>query len=611
MDHQFVAKYKFGPYLLEPAERRLLTSDGTSVDLTVKAFDLLVLLVSNGGRLVTKEELLNRIWPDLSVAESNLTTTISMLRKALGENPQQRFIETVPKKGYRFVAEIQNNADPSDLATGQPPPIAHYSKSSGTNWQIYMVAGLVLAGLVTAITMWLFHPDRSQGADDLYRRASKLERNGNDKLALADLNEVLRIKPGFSEASLKAAWIAYQDDADDEAAKYIKEAPSASPAPEVRTAHERCTRLKTEGLQLLLSGDGNNALSKFQLATEADPSDTDALYYFSAIATDAGLIEDAERSLLKCLTLEVNNPFCRFQIIEIRVDQNRFDDAIAEYDRASQQGMVYPWLEEPAGFAELARGNVDAALVHFRRLEEAGRELASNVHFRASQDGIAAVDLYEGKLEDARSQIVSALQTSSSAYDKASYSLFLARIDVVHGRIDEAQSELQGAIDIPLADDLAVTEARLLAMVGNYAAARELLGKQKSGLPMGKPYAAAYQFVNGVEDIILKHDSNRGIAELEDAYRFDPDPEIAYVLAQAQMRAKRWPEAIPIFEKLLDHKGSVLMNSISSLVPLAEYNIAVCYERQGDRKEAERHFVVAEAMWNQASPDLKRAIARR
>src|SRR5687768_12629556 len=93
--------YEFGPFRLDPAERRLLRDD-EPVALTPKCFDLLVMLVENSGHLLKKEELLESLWPDQFVEEANLSFNISTLRKALGEGQNgQHFIETVPKKGFR------------------------------------------------------------------------------------------------------------------------------------------------------------------------------------------------------------------------------------------------------------------------------------------------------------------------------------------------------------------------------------------------------------------------------------------------------------------------------------------------------------------------------
>src|SRR5262245_39818971 len=94
--------FEFGPYRLDTG-RRLLLRDGEVVPLTPKAFELLSVLVENSERVVEKSELMERVWPDSFVEESNLTQSVFMLRKALGDTPSEhRYIVTVPGRGYRF-----------------------------------------------------------------------------------------------------------------------------------------------------------------------------------------------------------------------------------------------------------------------------------------------------------------------------------------------------------------------------------------------------------------------------------------------------------------------------------------------------------------------------
>lgn len=117
--------YRFGSFRLDPQER-LLHRDGEPVALTPKAFDTLVVLVERHGRLITKDDLLREVWPDVVVEENNLAQHISMLRRALGQSEGSApFIETVPKRGYRFVAPVIVES-PRDVthpaAHGVPPP---------------------------------------------------------------------------------------------------------------------------------------------------------------------------------------------------------------------------------------------------------------------------------------------------------------------------------------------------------------------------------------------------------------------------------------------------------------------------------------------------------
>ena len=97
--------YEFNGFRLEAAQRRLLY-EGQSVPLKPKIFDLLLFLIEMRGQLVVKEDLMREIWPDAIVEENNITVSMSILRKTLGDHNHKQFIETVPRRGYRFFAEV-------------------------------------------------------------------------------------------------------------------------------------------------------------------------------------------------------------------------------------------------------------------------------------------------------------------------------------------------------------------------------------------------------------------------------------------------------------------------------------------------------------------------
>ena len=116
--------YRFRDFELEPDERRL-SGAGKPIALTPKVFDTLVLLVERAGRVVSKDELMRHLWPRGYVDESNLTKHIWLIRRALGEgNDDSRFIETVPKLGYRFVAPVTTAGPPTaEACEGMSSPV--------------------------------------------------------------------------------------------------------------------------------------------------------------------------------------------------------------------------------------------------------------------------------------------------------------------------------------------------------------------------------------------------------------------------------------------------------------------------------------------------------
>jgi DNA-binding winged helix-turn-helix (wHTH) protein/tetratricopeptide (TPR) repeat protein len=100
--------YEFGPFRLDPSAP-LLLREGRPVALTLKALETLVVLVERGGRVVSREELIEAVWPDVEVEENNLSVNVSTLRKALGEGDDgEKYIETVPRRGYRFTMTVRD-----------------------------------------------------------------------------------------------------------------------------------------------------------------------------------------------------------------------------------------------------------------------------------------------------------------------------------------------------------------------------------------------------------------------------------------------------------------------------------------------------------------------
>ncbi|HKS27689.1 MAG TPA: winged helix-turn-helix domain-containing protein [Pyrinomonadaceae bacterium] len=127
--------YQFGPFRLD-AEEQLLLCSGERVYLAPKDFELLLLLIKNRGHILEKEELMKEVWPDAFVEEGNLNRHISTIRKRLGENHDKRqYIETVPRRGYRFIAhvrDLQQESDSSNDSDGAAPAIPVKERAART-----------------------------------------------------------------------------------------------------------------------------------------------------------------------------------------------------------------------------------------------------------------------------------------------------------------------------------------------------------------------------------------------------------------------------------------------------------------------------------------------
>jgi DNA-binding winged helix-turn-helix (wHTH) protein len=122
MARQTTYWYAFGPFRIDPSER-VLRNNGDIVPLAPKPFEMLLALVESSGRVVQKEELLNRIWPATFVEEANLNVHMSILRRVLGDNSRKhQYIETIPKRGYCFVAPVRELEEFGTGAGNGPGP---------------------------------------------------------------------------------------------------------------------------------------------------------------------------------------------------------------------------------------------------------------------------------------------------------------------------------------------------------------------------------------------------------------------------------------------------------------------------------------------------------
>ncbi len=152
--------YEFGEFRLDSINK-VLTRNGETVAITCKMFDTLFVLVENAGTLVEKDDLMRRVWHDRFVEENNLSFNIKMLRKALGDKAASpTFIETVPRRGFRFIAEIKDVATDNGLSSAVTTPEEKPQRSAAT----YAFAALLLLtlGSTLGFSFWLWKKQPSE-----------------------------------------------------------------------------------------------------------------------------------------------------------------------------------------------------------------------------------------------------------------------------------------------------------------------------------------------------------------------------------------------------------------------------------------------------------------
>lgn len=138
--------YEFGPFRLDTSIP-MLSHEGEPIPLPPKAMETLIALILRGGRVVSREELIEIIWPDAVVEENNLSVNVSILRKQLGERSGgQTYIETVPRRGYRFTAEVRE-----PLAGHAEVPVSSVTGITFRRWRALLIT---LAIIIAAAASW-------------------------------------------------------------------------------------------------------------------------------------------------------------------------------------------------------------------------------------------------------------------------------------------------------------------------------------------------------------------------------------------------------------------------------------------------------------------------
>ncbi|HRH44964.1 MAG TPA: winged helix-turn-helix domain-containing protein, partial [Pyrinomonadaceae bacterium] len=145
MSNKIRQLYIFGDFRLD-AEQLSLWQNDELVSVPPKALQILKLLIEKQGEIVSREELLEKVWHETFVEEANINYTVSLLRKALGDN---KFVQTVSKRGYRFVAEVTIISADSDISNSQDSIITPKIVAKKTRWIFASIFILVLISLTT------------------------------------------------------------------------------------------------------------------------------------------------------------------------------------------------------------------------------------------------------------------------------------------------------------------------------------------------------------------------------------------------------------------------------------------------------------------------------
>ena len=421
--------YEFGPFRLD-AEERLLLRDGEVVPLTPKAFDLLLALLEQPGHLLEKDALMKAVWPDSFVEENNLADNISRLRKALGEGENgQKFIETIPKRGYRFVAEVRKQnglgagpfveeaAPPAGV--GERPPISpgvSFPVSRGNRSTTILRVLSLLAPVLIGVGLWQYFK--------LEKRAEvrQLEFKGNFYLGrwtedeirkgIEYYNRAIALDPNSVSAysGLAAGWNFLSD-------LHIspREAQPKAKAATLKvlqldeasaSAHVSLGMIKME-----YEWDWAGAEQEFKRAIALDPEYNTAHQLNGWRLIAVGRFDEAQAEMKRTLESDPLNDFGMWGLGDSFYFARQYEHAIEQYRRAIGVEPKLYWSRLMLGWAYEQQGKYSDAIAELNqayRLNDGPQVLASLGHaFAVSGQRIEAQKALTDLQETAKRRYVS------------------------------------------------------------------------------------------------------------------------------------------------------------------------------------------------------------
>jgi DNA-binding winged helix-turn-helix (wHTH) protein/tetratricopeptide (TPR) repeat protein len=401
--------YTFGPFRLCPSEHLLLRGE-TPIPLAPKTFELLVALVSRHGQLMTRDELMQAIWPDSFVEEINLTVNISLLRKSLGEQPDGRqYIATVPKRGYRFdgtVAQfgkgvegstrVEAVASPSVEPAASNVPTAS-SQISSVPVQRISAAKLLMIGataLLIVFSAWITYrklttlrshaeiqPEllgASQSADP---RARELYSEGRDLWAKRSAESVQRSIELFSQAiaidpNYTAAYTGLAD-AYILAGSYGNSflAPQTA-MPKAKEAAQKALALDSKSaeahtslayIKLIYDWDWKGAEAEFQRALELNPNYLNAHHWYSHELMAEGRVQESHEQSEQALYIAPTNVLMNEHMAWHHLMAREYDRSIPQALKAIELDPDFVQAHRVLALDYLYTGQLNKACAEFEK----------------------------------------------------------------------------------------------------------------------------------------------------------------------------------------------------------------------------------------------------
>lgn len=454
MEKKLKGLYEFADFRLDVEERLLLRADEV-VPLPPKAFDVLLALIEQPGHLLEKEVLLKTVWPDTIVEENNLADNISRLRKTLGEGENgQKFIETVPRRGYRFVAEVKalsdvgNDADaaPTVIPSSAPAAFIPARLKLRQRPELFLVAfGFLVLTLFSVALYWHFKSvPRTEVVQLEFKGNFFVGRWTEDEIrqGIEYYNQAIALDPNSASAyeGLATGWN-FLSDLHVSPREAMPKAKAAIVNALQRDEKSAAAQVTMGVIKMQYDWDWAGAEQEFQRALALEPEYAPAHQLYGWYLVAQGRFPDAQAEMKQALGTDPLNDFGLWGLGDSFYFARQYDQAVEQYRRAVSVAPKMYWSRLMLGSAYVQQGKFSEAFVELqqaRRLNDSPQVLAALGHAYAAA----------GQRAEAQ-QVLSELQTLAqrkyvSPYDVATIYAALGEKEQAFDWLEKAYADRCG-----------------------------------------------------------------------------------------------------------------------------------------------------------------------
>lgn len=474
--------YEFEDFRLD-AENPTLRRDGKLVSITPKALETLILLVEKNGETVSRDELLDTVWKDTYVDESNINYTISLLRKTLGSKD---FIETVPKRGYRFAADVKKAVPNGDASTVKPLTISAQPESKKRPVLFAAsIIGILLFGLMlfawrSESKVGKIKESSPQSEESLraYKRGKMIlddrDAENRGQKALDEFQQAVTLDPtsalaytGLAEAFLSKAVLM----SNNESPEFYAGAKAATDKAFALDDNLFEAFLVRGWLKRNKDWDWSGAETDLQRAIELKPDSGAAHYRYSQLLAGIGRHSEAIAEINKAAALDPFSEMIISGYFPLLESAGQFDEGLKLAEKHLQTNSKNLFTRRALAIFQYHTGDY-AKVIENGEIALAG----SKTHNFAWLSLLAAAYTKTGQPQKA-DEMLKKLEIQSHTDKKALYSLAMNYAEL--GHTEEALTALEKCYEVHVQRMIWVAVEPRFANLRNEPRFRELLGKMR------------------------------------------------------------------------------------------------------------------------------------